>query len=558
MELAYLTRARLRAIRHAAAAFLHGSRLRLLVVCSLVIFFWALMFGMFYDAFRFLRRDFMAISGLMLDYLFAFFFIALLAMMTISNTIISYTSLFRSRETEFLLALPLRAENAFIYRSADSIVFGLWGLTTLVAPVVVAYGVIFPAPWYFYAFAAVLSVLLLALTTLLGGALALLAAIALQRHKRLMLAALGAACVAGLVAWLMPLWRDRSLDFFSEATVKTVMDRIAFCQHWALPSRWVAHGMLAAGRGQAEEAGFLTLVLLSNVLFVGLVAHRLAFHFYRPIWETAQGSSGTRRYGSAPFGASWWDGALFFVPFQLRQLIRKDVKTFLRNPSQWSQFVLFFGLLGLYVLNLPRFGLDSLQPYWHSLVSLLNLGATCLTMATLTSRFVFPQLSLEGRRIWITGLLPMRRTLILWGKFVFAAAGTFAISAVLIALSDVMLGLPLWALGAHMVVVACVCCGLNGLAVGLGAIYPRLGTDNPAKIVSSFGGTLNLICSICFIVLAITPVVVPLHFYMLGTWDAAQMAVRLPVALGLVVGVSAAVCLVPMLVGARAFARMEF
>ena len=189
---------------------------------------------------------------------------------------------------------------------------------------------------------------------------------------------------------------------------------------------------------------------------------------------------------------------------------------------------------------------------------MLNLAATCLTLATLTSRFVFPQLSLEGRRIWITGLLPMRRSLILWGKFLFAAVGTFVISATLIAASDVLLGLPLWMLGAHLVVVLCVCCGLNGLALGLGALYPHMGTDNPSKIVSSFGGTLNLICSICFIVLAITPVVVPMHLYMLGLWHAHQIAVWLPIALGLVIVVSAAVCLLPMIAGARAFSRMEF
>ena len=249
---------------------------------------------------------------------------------------------------------------------------------------------------------------------------------------------------------------------------------------------------------------------------------------------------------------------LFFVPFRLRQLVRKDLKTFVRNPAEWSQFVLFFGLLGLYVLNLPRFNLKALEAYYHSLISLLNLGAACLTLATLTSRFVFPQLSLEGRRIWITGLLPMRRTLILWGKFLFAVVGTFSLSAVLVALSDAILGLPLWVIGTHLAVVLCVCCGLNGLAVGLGAIYPRLGTDSPSKIVSSFGGTLNLVCSICFIVLAITPVVVPLHQYMVGHWGAAELAVRLPIALGIVFAISAVVCVLPMVAGARAFSRMEF
>jgi ABC-2 type transport system permease protein len=179
-------------------------------------------------------------------------------------------------------------------------------------------------------------------------------------------------------------------------------------------------------------------------------------------------------------------------------------------------------------------------------------------MATLTSRFVFPQLSLEGRRIWITGLLPMRRTLILWGKFLFTATGTFAISAGLIALSDLMIGLPIWTVGVHLVVVGGVCCGLNGLAVGLGALYPRLGTDSPAKIVSSFGGTLNLICSICLLVLTVTPVIVPLHLYQTGVLAGGEFAAALGGGLAVSVGVSAAACVVPMLAGARAFRRMEF
>ena len=46
MELAYLARARAMAIRHAIVVFLHGSKLRLLVVCCLVVFFWGLMLGM--------------------------------------------------------------------------------------------------------------------------------------------------------------------------------------------------------------------------------------------------------------------------------------------------------------------------------------------------------------------------------------------------------------------------------------------------------------------------------------------------------------------------------
>ena len=59
---------------------------------------------------------------------------------------------------------------------------------------------------------------------------------------------------------------------------------------------------------------------------------------------------------------------------------------------------------------------------------MLNLVATCLTLSTFTSRFIFPLLSLEGRKFWILGLLPIERKNLLYSKFWFAFIGAFVIS----------------------------------------------------------------------------------------------------------------------------------
>ena len=44
---------------------------------------------------------------------------------------------------------------------------------------------------------------------------------------------------------------------------------------------------------------------------------------------------------------------------------------------------------------------------------------------------------------------------------------------------------------------------LNGLAVGLGVLYPNLKEANPDKIVSGFGGTLCLVLSSVYILASI-------------------------------------------------------
>ena len=556
-ELAILVGARARMVQHAGREFLRGSKLRTGVVAVLIAMFWLLMFAMFLDGFLFLR-SFRTIGTILLDYLFAFFFASLLAMMTISNAIIAYTSLYRSEETAFLFTLPVRPASAFTYRGSDSLVFSTWGMATLVVPMIVAYGVVYSAPAQFFPMALALAALFVLLTTELGALLALAVALLLPRRRKTALAVAAGAGLVGGVIWFLPLYWDMPAEIFGEASLKSVISRIAFCQHWALPSRWVSAGMLSAARGDLAQAGFLLLTLLANVLFVGMASHRIAHYAFPHTWGTVQGAGSKRRYNRGRTLDRCLKVGLRFLPPQLRLLVAKDAKSFLRDPGQWSQFLLFFGLLGLYIVNLPRIGLDSMEGYWHSLISTLNLGATCLTLATLTSRFVFPQLSLEGRRIWVTGLLPIRRTVILWGKFFFAAGGTFLISGTLIALSDLLIGLPLWTVGVHLLAVACICCGLNGLAVGLGALYPRLGTDNPAKIVSSFGGTLNLICSICFLTFALAPVVVPLHLHALGRMTGGELALWLSIGTGACVALSVLVCVVPMTAGARAFTRMEF
>ena len=74
-----------------------------------------------------------------------------------------------------------------------------------------------------------------------------------------------------------------------------------------------------------------------------------------------------------------------------------------------------------------------------------------------------------------------------------------------------MLEFPPAMMVTHAVLVLSVCSGLSAIAVGLGARYPNLKEDNPAKIVAGFGGTLNLIVSMLYIAAMVTTIGVPTH-----------------------------------------------
>ncbi len=242
----------------------------------------------------------------------------------------------------------------------------------------------------------------------------------------------------------------------------------------------------------------------------------VARDLYRLGYSRVQGGrTSRRRIGWYGLDAAF-HRVFFFLPNPIRLLILKDLRTFRRDPAQWSQFLIFFGLLAFYFVNIRRLSYDVQKPYWRNLISFLNLSVTALILSTFTSRFIFPLLSLEGRNFWVLGLLPLRRESILWGKFAFSAGISLVATEILVLLSDLMLRMGPAMILLHMGMVAILCLGLSGISVGLGARLPNLKEDDPSKIAAGFGGTLNLLVSLVFICAIVTALAVPCHLYFAG------------------------------------------
>jgi ABC-2 type transport system permease protein len=196
-----------------------------------------------------------------------------------------------------------------------------------------------------------------------------------------------------------------------------------------------------------------------------------------------------------------------------------------------------------------------------------------LILSTFTTRFVYPMISLEGRRFWIIGLLPVHRDQIVWSKFVFSLVGGLVPCCVLVLLSDSMLGIGWPLLLQHELCCLMLCMGLSGIAVGLGARMPELRESSPSKIASGFGGTLSLVVSSLFIMAVVIVAAIPAHagsanillsargagpsvplggflIWAASPWGTATFLAAM-VALGLVA------TFVPLMLGLRAFRRLE-
>ena len=191
--------------------------------------------------------------------------------------------------------------------------------------------------------------------------------------------------------------------------------------------------------------------------------------------------------------------AVPLVSSDARALLLKDFRVFWRDTTQWGQSLILFGILGAYIINLRYFTQQFTSSYWVHVVSYMNLAACSLALATLTTRFVYPQFSLEGTRLWIVGLAPLGLVRVVKVKLALAIFMSLVITLPLVWLSCHMLNLPQQQTFYFSGAIACMALTLNSLAFSVGVLHPDLKEDNPSKIVSGFGGTFCLVVSFVYI-----------------------------------------------------------
>lgn len=490
------------------------SRLLSLVTIKFILGYLVLAVWLPYKGLSFIAH-FPGLGSLLTDQLMFLLFALLFLLLLLSNLVISYTNLFRNRETAFLLSLPVPVNTIYQWKLIESTLLASWAFIFLIAPLLAAYGLTHHAEWHFYFVTPALVLLFIVLPGVAGSCLAVLIARYLDRRVFQVLSlVMILGLLLGVALWFGP---EPVSQEMLETRVLAVLDKMLqktrFAQYPFLPSFWLSSSVLQWAEGARMTAVFFILVLLSYVLFFGSLAFLgMGRSFYAAASAVQSRGSVFARWewfrlrrqrqaisADAPGVAERLVRHLTWIRADVRALVVKDSRMFWRDTTQWAQSIMLFGLLGAYIFNLRHFSQQLTNPFWVHLVSYLNLGTCSLNLATLTTRFVYPQFSLEGKRLWIVGMAPLGLVRVVKTKYWLATITSLMVTVSLITLSCHMLDLS-WRQTLHFTIAAGVMTfTLTGLAVGLGAIYPNFKEENPSKIVSGFGGTVCLVLSFIYI-----------------------------------------------------------
>ena len=228
---------------------------------------------------------------------------------------------------------------------------------------------------------------------------------------------------------------------------------------------------------------FSGTLLCFNVVLADLVYHR--------------GFSKTQTAQSRLFKAgNFLQRFTGFLPGPIKAHTEKELKSFFRDQSQWSQLFLIGALVVIYIYNFKVLPLDKSPiqtSYLQNLLSFLNMGLALFVLTAVAGRFAYPAVSGEKNAFWLVKSSPGSIRGFLWTKFFIYYLPLLILTELLILITNILLQVTPFMMVLSSATVFLLVPGIVAMGIGLGAAYPDFAAENPAQTVTSFGGLVFMI-----------------------------------------------------------------
>jgi ABC-2 type transport system permease protein len=508
----------------------------------------------FYEGFQFIAT--LGGAGLMIvQNLFALFFLGLGLMLIFSSAVTAYSAIFRADEMNFLVVRPLPIGHVIIHKFWEVAALSSWAFFFMVIPFVAA-----------YAFFQRLSPMFAVWTILFAGPFVMICAafgtiismlvVRFIPHGRQFWLTVGTAAFIALGMFIYGTFQGVRSGDEAQLVLTRLIPGMKLSSYPLWPSYWMAEGILSFARDNASRGALLWLLLASTAGVCTLVVEGVGRLTFYESWHRRAPASTRSRAATSITGLERFLG---FLRHDTRAVLIKDIRIFLRDPMQWSQALIFFGLLGIYFFNLRNFSYNLRDETWRNIIAWLNLISVSAVTCSLSARFTFPQMSLEGHAFWLLGLSPMSMRRVLRAKFGLAFAALGIVGVTLTAVSAHMLAIRIELRIIAIFVALCVAAAMAGLSCGLGALFLDLRNRNPVAIISGFGGTLNLVLGLAFIFAAVLPFAIVSHsFHEMGGMSRTAYHIWLLTISACLSALTALAVWVPLHLGGRSLEQREY
>ena len=468
-----------------------GGFLKLFSFGTIGLLFWV---GIFVVALRVLTyfKGIAEIGDILGYKLLSMILIVSFALLIFSSILTSLSKLFLSRDLQLVHAMPVSSYKIFISRWIDSTVESAWMVVIFTLPIFLAYGIVYQSGLFYYANAAASLAALVVNASAISTIMVMVAVIVIPANRLKSIFIFLGILFFVLVYLVIRLSRPELLvdpEVFD--TVMVYISSLETPQSPFLPSTWAYDSILASLSGAFKSGLFHTALAWSFAAAIAFILIVVAEAIYFQGFSKTQ-TAAARLFKKNTAGWHCFD----FLPGPIKSFTVKEIKTFLRDQTQWSQLFLIAALVVIYVYNFKVLPIDK-SPiktvYLQNLFSFLNMGLALFVLTAICARFAYPAVSMEREAFWLVKSSPLSLKAFLWIKFFIYYFPLLLLTEALIVATNILLAVTPFMMVLSIVTVFCLVPGIVAMGIGLGAAYPDFKAENPTQTVTSFGGLVFMI-----------------------------------------------------------------
>ncbi len=474
-----------------------GRLLKVLIFAFLGFFFWC---GIFIMSHRVLRyfKSVDTLGDLLAAKLLSMVLITFFSLLVFSSILTFLSKLYLSKDLSLVHSLPVAGYKIFTARWIESTFDSSWMVMLYSLPVFISYGVIYTASLPFYLLTSLALLALSVTAAAISSLLVMLVVVAIPASRiRGLFVFLGISVFLILFIAFRLLRPERLVDPETFASVLFYLKALQTPSSPFLPSTWAFDTLRAALSGDFPTAVFQTALAFSGaVLLIGLNIIAADRVYFRGLSKAQTTPARLFRYQPARRRLLSW------LPGPIRSLATKEIKTFFRDQTQWSQLFLIGALVVIYVYNFKVLPLEK-SPiktiYLQNLLAFLNMGLASFVLTAVTARFAYPAVSTEGEAFWLIMCAPLRTRTFLWVKFFIYFLPLLILTEIIVVATNWMLDVTPFMMALSTATIALMVPGVVAMGIGLGAAYADYKSENPAQTVTSFGGFLFMVLCAVYI-----------------------------------------------------------
>ncbi len=480
-------------------------KIKIVTLIGAGILFWLVLFFLFYRVLSYFSSQ-EIIGDILARHLLAMVLLIFFSLLIFSHIITALSNLYLSQDLELCHSLPATLTEIFLSRCFFTVIDSSWMLLVFGLPVMMAYGFVYHAGPDYYLSLIYVSFPLIIIAASLGimVIMVLVRFFPAQRARDIIMF-LSVILIVILYLLFRFLRPERLVNPDTFVSIAQYLSALKAPDSPYLPSHW-ATDLLWTRLTRYTGSQILNHHLLWSTAFAMVVidiwmAGLIYFSGFSKAQEAKRRSRTGRRILekivsviTRPLGPD------------TTSLIAKDVRTFFRDNSQWSQLLLLGALVVVYLYNfsvlpLERSPIKSI--YLQNALSFLNIGLAGFVISALSVRFIFPAVSSEGRAFWIILSSPLSLRRFLWSKYLAYLLPMLILAEMLIIYTNYLLKVTPFMMALSTVTIFFLVFGIVALGVGLGAVYPNFRHENIAQVATGFGGLIYMIISSVFIALII-------------------------------------------------------